>query len=68
MLMLPFLDTNDSLLFCFVLPGTDFIAQMLCPSPVSSAPMFDVFPHIFVRGSCVDAVAVAAVGVAGVAL
>ena len=29
MIMSPFLDRNDSLLFCFVLPGTDFIAQML---------------------------------------
>ena len=67
LLMSPFLDRNDSLLFCFVLPGTDFIAQMLCPSPVPSAPMFGVFPHIFVWGSCVDAVAVTAVGVAGVA-
>ena len=29
MIMSPFLDRNDSPLFCFVLPGTDFIAQML---------------------------------------
>ena len=28
MIMSPFLDSNDSSLFCFVLPGTDFIAQM----------------------------------------
>ena len=29
MIMSPFLDRKDSPLFCFALPGTDFIAQML---------------------------------------
>ena len=29
MMMSPLLDRNDSQLFCFVLPGTDFIARML---------------------------------------
>ena len=29
MILSPFLDRNDSPLFCFALPGTDFIAQML---------------------------------------